>query len=483
MNLLLMLGLAFFIQVNDTNYIKIHVVIEGQPVNTVSLTVPFNGVVSPIYPTERDKAVTGGNNFDLRVPFDGSAFFTIWINDEAKQPIALNTNDSISIFAERTVKSGSVDYNISISGSNALAHTIYQERFFPPGKNYGFFEKMTKKAKNYSGFYIQSKKYIDSLTLVWDSLKQRNLISKEIYDLYAADTKASLYYEAIKKLSKVNVKDSSYKSYTKWLNTKQVMFSHANAFNPLLLKTYTGSFLYEFYLQNILKEDDDVSDSVLKKSDIGYFYYYDTAYREWAWGSYLYSVQRRFPSLIYRDSNNIEIYKKYYPGSRFLKLINQFHDSIINERKILRVPIKIDSSDYASMNELLAKIDARYIFIDVWATWCIPCLQEFDYLSRLTKFMSERNIAQIALSLDKRTDVVKWGNFINSNYIPGHHFIISEKVQTELLKILSQKDEDNALFIPRYLLYDKQTDKYYIDLPRPGSGIVLESVIDDILKK
>lgn len=66
-------------------------------------------------------------------------------------------------------------------------------------------------------------------------------------------------------------------------------------------------------------------------------------------------------------------------------------------------------------------------------------------------------------------------------FIKGQH--ITEKVQKEILVILSRDQSQSALSIPRYLLYDKLLHKYYIDLPRPSSGEALELFIEDILQK
>ncbi len=64
--------------------------------------------------------------------------------------------------------------------------------------------------------------------------------------------------------------------------------------------------------------------------------------------------------------------------------------------------------------------------------------------------------------------------------MPGQHFIVSEKIQNELLKILVSNNAGTSLFIPRYLFYDKDNHKYYPE-PRPSSGIILEHEIEKIL--
>jgi hypothetical protein len=86
------------------------------------------------------------------------------------------------------------------------------------------------------------------------------------------------------------------------------------------------------------------------------------------------------------------------------------------------------------------------------------------------------------MSIDQQKDRHKWENFVKKNLIPGYHVLISDKVQTEILKILNSKGQGTSLFIPRYILFDKNNKRFFPDLPRPSTGIVLENAIDKMLK-
>ena len=362
------------------------------------------------------------------------------------------------------------------------AHNAYLKKFYPAGKNYGQFETFAAKAQSINEYYVQSKIYIDSLISIWDSLKNGKLISNDVYALYLADTRAALYDESILKLTKANKHDSGLNFYLKKELTKNVMFYHGNASDCLLLKTFAGHYLHDSYLKNILGDDAVIKDTLLKKAEFGFYYYYDTTYRELAWGSSLYYLKTFFPSLDVSAGNvDIGAFKKFYPNSRFLQKIYQFQDSLLKKRRKINISLTLDTVNYKSLKELLSTINTNYIFIDIWATWCVPCIQEFIYLPSTDLFLKGKDINQAYLSIDKMNDKGKWERFVRDNYIPGYHFIISEKVQDEVLKILAEKTGETSLFIPRYLLYDKKSDKFYIDLPRPSTGVVLESAVNDIL--
>src|SRR5690606_38131625 len=50
----------------------------------------------------------------------------------------------------------------------------------------------------------------------------------------------------------------------------------------------------------------------------------------------------------------------------------------------------------------------KLLFIDVWATWCSPCLQEMQAFEMLRKQYQDKNIAFITISIDFPKDYEKW---------------------------------------------------------------------------
>ncbi len=476
-----MLIMQFLNPVNDSCKVNMHITISAFDTNYITVRSPYNSFYFSGDASEYDQVYKVNNNFDIALPFKTSSFYTVNINHERVIPIAFTCSDSVSISIIRSVESGYPEYKLKFSGDNAAAHEIFQERFFPIGKQFDFFQDEAKQVNNYSDYFINSKNRIDSLTAVWDSLKQTDKISEDVYGLYVAETKGSLYGEAIRKLAKVKKPDSSYNIYTQWLNTRQVMYYHGQASNPILLKTFTGKYFYNMFLTTMLDLDITVKDTLFKKSDMGYFYYYDASFREWAWGSYLYVLMKEFPSVTNSyGKNNINLYRKYYPNSKFVKMIEQFQDSILASRAALKYPTEIDTNYYQNIEMILSKSPERFVFIDLWATWCQPCIAEFNSLATITKFLNERHISQLFLSIDDAGYKQKWVNFIKDNLLPGQHYMLSQKGQIQMLNILS-KDKSAQLSIPRYLLYDKLKNKYYPELPRPSTGIMLQQAIDKII--
>lgn len=480
MNLLFFWSFLFTIPA-DSSYIHIFVHVDGQDMNQVALMVPVHDNLFLSYNIGDNELVKYGNDINFKVPLKDYSFFLLKINKEINIPIALKANDSVFIYLKRKMRSEFAEYDIEFKGNNQLAHAIYQKRFFPPGKNFDFFDDAAYDAKTLNNYYTKSKNYINSLTYVWDSLKKVQLINDDVYQLYKSDTRSNLHDKAILNLSKVNKSDTSYKTYVEQQKLKLLMYQQGEASNPLLLKTNFGEFFYSNYLLNKLNSDNAVTDKALKASEFGYFYYFDSAYREKAWGGLLYFLKMQYPNS--NNRANLDAFKNYYPNSIYLQKIISMQDSIVRVRKSFNVPIQIDTAVYTTLHDILSTGKSRFTFIDLWATWCLPCIAEFSSLDSLTPFLKSKSIRQVFISLDKRAALNKWKDFILKNNIPGNHYLSTKSMEDELLKILYPNSSESDLFIPRYLLYDKQNNKFHIELPKPSTGVVLINKIEHILSE
>jgi cytochrome c biogenesis protein CcmG, thiol:disulfide interchange protein DsbE len=91
----------------------------------------------------------------------------------------------------------------------------------------------------------------------------------------------------------------------------------------------------------------------------------------------------------------------------------------------------------------LSKLRGRVVVLNLWATWCAPCIEELPSLLALQKQMPE--LAVVAVSMDQDPDVYK-------RFLVEHH-----------VDVLTVRDEDqkvNALYgtvqIPETYIIDKQ---------------------------
>ena len=66
---------------------------------------------------------------------------------------------------------------------------------------------------------------------------------------------------------------------------------------------------------------------------------------------------------------------------------------------------KIQDLDGAPVE--FAKYQGKPIFLNIWATWCPPCVKEMPSISRLAANPKLKDVAFVCVSVDDTTDVVK----------------------------------------------------------------------------
>ena len=117
------------------------------------------------------------------------------------------------------------------------------------------------------------------------------------------------------------------------------------------------------------------------------------------------------------------------------------------------------NGDSVSMTSLKGK----YIYIDVWATWCSPCKREIPYLQKLESDFHDKKISFISISVDQNKTA--WENMVKSKGLKGIQVYAPPK-QAKLFK-----DQYLISGIPRFILLDKEGRIINANAPRPSSNI------------
>lgn len=90
-----------------------------------------------------------------------------------------------------------------------------------------------------------------------------------------------------------------------------------------------------------------------------------------------------------------------------------YYASIIALKKDLPLgtpsPTFEDYENYNGERTSLSDLKGKYVYIDVWATWCAPCKAEIPFLKELEKDYHDKNIAFVSMSIDDdRTHKGSW---------------------------------------------------------------------------
>ena len=106
----------------------------------------------------------------------------------------------------------------------------------------------------------------------------------------------------------------------------------------------------------------------------------------------------------------------------------------------------------------LSSLKGKIIYVDLWATWCGPCLAEMPFFEKLKeKYRSHREIVFVSLSIDDGMEL--WKNNVAKRNADGIQWQIS---RTKL-------DAYNIVGIPRTLLIGKDFKMIDMNAPEPSS--------------
>ena len=101
----------------------------------------------------------------------------------------------------------------------------------------------------------------------------------------------------------------------------------------------------------------------------------------------------------------------------------------------------------------------KYIYIDMWATWCGPCQKELPFLKKLEEKFKGRNIVFVGLSIDQ--DKAKWAARVKRGALSGTPLYIGKG---------SKFQSDYRISgIPRFILLDPNGRIVNPDMTRPSS--------------
>ena len=124
--------------------------------------------------------------------------------------------------------------------------------------------------------------------------------------------------------------------------------------------------------------------------------------------------------------------------------------------------------DFKGGEKSLDSFKGKYIYIDVWATWCRPCIQQIPFLNSLEKEYHRKNIAFVSISTDESRrsggswDAAenKWRKFVKDKQLTGTQLWAGQDYDFQKAYQINS--------IPRFILIDPKGNIVNANAPRPS---------------
>lgn len=122
----------------------------------------------------------------------------------------------------------------------------------------------------------------------------------------------------------------------------------------------------------------------------------------------------------------------------------------------------------------LSDFKGKYVYVDIWATWCGPCKVEIPSLKKLEEEYGDKNIVFVSMSVDEPKNKTIWGNFVKEKELSGVQIFTNEGWKAPFVTELE------VTGIPRFVLISPEGIIVNPDAPRPSSKQI-KKTFEDLL--
>ena len=124
--------------------------------------------------------------------------------------------------------------------------------------------------------------------------------------------------------------------------------------------------------------------------------------------------------------------------------------------------------NYEGGTTSLEDLKDKFVFIDVWATWCGPCKAEIPFLKELENKYHNKNIEFVSISVDNLSAYEKWRAMIKNQNLGGVQLIANNSFKSNFIK------EYKINAIPRFIFIDPDGNIISANAPRPSNKKLIE---------
>jgi thiol-disulfide isomerase/thioredoxin len=320
------------------------------------------------------------------------------------------------------------------------------------------FDALNAKTKDET--LVKLGRFFGSQTQPLEELYKQGKIDAQLLSLAKTDIRAKNALNIVQRLTALQDKISDKNDIQKYAVLIKALWKFAGPNNTENYRSCFGAnFLMDYYSNH---PDGAVAESPIWNNYSGYLNAPDSI------KCFLLGNALVFSKVVGTNEFNYDKalaqYKKEFPGSAYVAFLNSLKAPA---DKVPAEEVKLDTAlNFNTLADLTKHFKGKPVYVDLWASWCIPCREEFPYYKKVLPLLKRRNITPVFISIDKPDAKIAWQDLIAQNNLAGHHVLINKKLMADIKKRVYKNGE---VSIPRYLIVSKNGEISNWDAPRPSN--------------
>lgn len=157
--------------------------------------------------------------------------------------------------------------------------------------------------------------------------------------------------------------------------------------------------------------------------------------------------------------------------SAIVQYYKKNHEALLAKNKLNNtVAPSFDYENHKGGKTKLEDFKGKYVYIDIWATWCGLCRAEIPSLKKIEEMYHDKNIVFVSISVDVDKDHDKWKNFVTEKQLGGVQLFADKNWYSDFITHFG------ITGIPRFILIDPSGKVVKSDAARPSSPQLKEEL-------